>query len=151
MKFIKIIFLILFLALPFSLFAIEISIQYLEGYLGKPVPANAKRVDINQWTIELENTRDYAQFVILETKNNIVTIAAYHFVSSNYRIIQHIRVTIFNLTDNLNSMANDTLIANCLVWEIEPVGEIKNNLYLILSDIRNNQAGYYFNFEVLMR
>ena len=124
---------------------INFSISELESFLGKSVPNNAERLDIDLWSIILFDNGEFGQFVRLTTRNRIVIAAEYIFVSGSVGSLSSLRGKII---DFMEEFANNRVINNNnIIWKLNPDSGLDNNkhLFAILYPvvITNSIKGLY--------
>jgi hypothetical protein len=127
----------------------ELTIQFseLEKFLGKPVPANAQRIDINEWRIELFENHILAQDIILMTEDNLVASAGYGFISDSANQLAILRGNLINTLENERKSL--TKVNDILFWVISPGTLCTKPLYITLSNINLiNPSVEMYNFYV---
>jgi hypothetical protein len=117
---------------------IIISFNELEKYLGKPVPRNAQRIDVNFWTIELFDNNELSENINLITENNIVVTAEYFFASRSVGSLNQMRGSFIDIFEQYceNRISNN----NIFFWEAKPNSKLGNvkRLYIALHKVNVN-------------
>jgi hypothetical protein len=129
-------------SLPYQEFTLIFSIDDLEKYLGEPAPENATQISLNFWTIELSSTNFIKENINLSSRNGLVTVAEYFFVSDSYDLLSALRESLFHIIDENGE--NKELGNDVIDWDLKPNSGLKNNKYLAigLTDVlavKNNE------------
>jgi len=122
----------------------ELTVQFseLEKYLGNPVPANAQRLDVNDWSIVLFESETLSQYIILTDERRIVMSAEYYFTSTSAASLVSLRGTLINVLEQYGEYVKK--IDTNTFWVLKQNSGLSNKpLFVCLAQV--NPASQVIN------